>query len=110
MAPDSWATALASSVLPVPGGPYRSSPFGTFAPSRWKRFGSRRKSTTSISSERTSSTPATSFQVIWDFARLSTAVGRMRGIIPTVRQRSHAVITRIPKNASGSQVVAKSAA
>ena len=31
-APDSWATALASSVLPVPGGPCSRMPFGTFAP------------------------------------------------------------------------------
>ena len=27
-APDSWATALASSVLPVPGGPWSRTPFG----------------------------------------------------------------------------------
>ena len=32
-APDSLATALASSVLPVPGGPCSRMPFGTFAPS-----------------------------------------------------------------------------
>ena len=32
-APDSWATALASSVLPVPGGPWRRIPLGTVAPS-----------------------------------------------------------------------------
>ena len=37
-------------------------------------------------------------------------VGRTRGIIPTVFQRSQAVRTRIAKNASGSHVVAKSAA
>ena len=46
-APDSWATALASSVLPVPGGPWSRMPFGTVAPSAAKRFGSRRNSTTS---------------------------------------------------------------
>ena len=34
----------------------------------------------------------------------------MRGIIPTVFQSSHAVRTMIAKKASGSQVVAKSAA
>ena len=34
-APDSWATALASSVLPVPGGPCRSTPLGTLAPTWW---------------------------------------------------------------------------
>ena len=32
-APDSCATAFASSVLPVPGGPCSSTPLGTFAPS-----------------------------------------------------------------------------
>ena len=39
VAPDSWATALASSVLPVPGGPCSRMPFGTLAPSSRKRFG-----------------------------------------------------------------------
>ena len=34
LAPDSWATALASRVLPVPGGPCSRIPFGTLAPSR----------------------------------------------------------------------------
>ena len=32
LAPDSCATAFASSVLPVPGGPCRRIPFGTLAP------------------------------------------------------------------------------
>ena len=36
-APDSPATARASSVLPVPGGPCSSTPFGTRAPSVAKR-------------------------------------------------------------------------
>jgi len=80
------------------------------APSRSKRFGSRRNSTTSISSSRTSSTPATSSQVTLDFDRESICVGLTRGIMPTVFQSSHAVRTRIAKNANGSHVVAKSAA
>ena len=42
VAPDSWATAFASSVLPVPGGPWSRIPLGTFAPRSRKRFGSRR--------------------------------------------------------------------
>ena len=41
-APDSCATALARSVLPVPGGPWSRMPFGTLAPSRLNRFGSER--------------------------------------------------------------------
>ena len=59
----SLATALASSVLPVPGGPCSRMPFGTLAPSLRKRFGSRRNSTTSRSSSLASSTPATSSQL-----------------------------------------------
>ena len=61
-APDSWATALASSVLPVPGGPCRSTPLGTLAPRRSNCLGERRKSTTSRSSAFASSTPAMSSQ------------------------------------------------
>jgi hypothetical protein len=41
------ATARASSVLPVPGGPTMSTPRGTSAPTRAYRSGLRRKSTTS---------------------------------------------------------------
>ena len=63
LAPDSCATALASIVLPVPGGPWSMIPFGTFAPSALKRFGSERKSTTSRSSALVPSTPAMSSQV-----------------------------------------------
>ena len=58
----SCAAALASSVLPVPGGPCSRMPFGTLAPSLRKRFGSRRNSTTSRSSSLASSAPATSCQ------------------------------------------------
>ncbi len=58
VAPDSCATALASSVLPVPGGPCSRMPFGTVAPRRLKRFGSERNSTTSRSSSLVSSIPA----------------------------------------------------
>ena len=59
---DSLATALARSVLPVPGGPCTRIPLGTLAPSALKRLGSRRNSTTSRSSAFASSTPATSSQ------------------------------------------------
>jgi hypothetical protein len=58
-APDSPATALASSVLPVPGGPCRRMPFGTCAPRASNRCGLRRNSTTSASSALASSAPAT---------------------------------------------------
>ena len=68
-APDSAATALASSVLPVPGGPCSSTPLGTRAPRRAKRSGSRRNSTISASSALASSTPATSSQRTIDVGR-----------------------------------------
>src|SRR5579884_3037083 len=66
-------------------------------------------STTSISSPRTSSTPATSSQVVCDLAPWLTVAGLIRGIMPTVFHSSQAVRTRMPKKASGSHVVAKSA-
>ena len=54
------ATALARSVLPVPGGPTRSTPFGMRPPSLPYCSGFFRKSTTSRNSSLASSTPATS--------------------------------------------------
>lgn len=50
LTPASPATALASRVLPVPGGPHSSTPLGMRAPDFLKRWGFRKKSTTSISS------------------------------------------------------------
>mmetsp|Transcript_2934 Transcript_2934/g.8943 ORF Transcript_2934/g.8943 Transcript_2934/m.8943 type:complete len:242 (+) Transcript_2934:892-1617(+) len=58
--PASPATALASSVLPVPGGPTSSAPLGILAPSCVYLSGFLRKSTTSCSSSLAPSTPATS--------------------------------------------------
>ena len=57
------ATALASSVLPVPGGPTSRTPLGIFAPSCLNLSGSRRNSTISESSSFSSSAPATSLKV-----------------------------------------------
>ena len=85
LAPDSWATALASSVLPVPGGPCRRIPFGTLAPRRLKRFGSERNSTTSRSSSFVSSTPATSAHVTGAFDLAEISCGFVRGISLRVR-------------------------
>ena len=59
-APDSPATAFASNVLPVPGLPSKSTPFGTLAPAFVYFSGFLRKSTTSFSSSFAPSTPATS--------------------------------------------------
>jgi hypothetical protein len=61
--PASPATARASRVLPVPGGPTRSTPFGMRPPRRVNFFGSRRKAMISSSSAFDSSTPATSSKV-----------------------------------------------
>ena len=58
------ATARASSVLPLPGGPDSRTPRGIFAPSRRYFSGSRRKSTISVTSLLTSSMPATSANVV----------------------------------------------
>ena len=58
--PASPATALASNVLPVPGGPSKRTPAGIRAPNFVNRFGSFKNSTTSTSSCFSSSAPATS--------------------------------------------------
>ena len=57
--PASPATALASKVLPVPGGPTRITPFGMRAPTPVYFCGFFRKSTISSSSSFSSSRPAT---------------------------------------------------
>ena len=62
--PASPATARASSVLPVPGGPYRSTPLGIRAPRAWNFLGFSRNSLISCNSSTASSTPATSLNVI----------------------------------------------
>lgn len=61
--PASPATALASSVLPVPGAPTSSTPLGAEPPRRVYLAGFFRKSTTSTSSFSASSIPATSSNV-----------------------------------------------
>ena len=57
------AIARASSVLPVPGLPTISTPFGILPPSFWNFAGSLRKSTISATSSFASSIPATSANV-----------------------------------------------
>ena len=61
--PASPATARASKVLPVPGGPTNKAPRGILPPSFWNFCGSFRNSTTSCRSSLASSTPATSAKV-----------------------------------------------
>ena len=62
--PASPATARASRVLPVPGGPTRSMPRGILPPNLWNFVGVFKKSTTSTRSFFASSTPATSAKVV----------------------------------------------
>ena len=57
------ATAFASSVFPVPGGPTSSAPLGSFAPMETYFPGSCRNSTTSCRDSLASSSPATSLNV-----------------------------------------------
>ena len=61
--PASPATALASSVLPVPGGPISNTPLGMRAPRELNLEGFLRNSTISTSSSFSSSAPATSWKV-----------------------------------------------
>jgi hypothetical protein len=63
--PASPATARARSVLPVPGGPKSSTPFGIRAPSAWNFLGFSRNSLISWSSSTASSAPATSRKEIF---------------------------------------------
>ena len=62
--PASPATALASSVFPVPGGPTSSAPLGIFPPRSVYFFGFFRKSTISCTSCLAPSCPATSRKVM----------------------------------------------
>ncbi len=61
--PASPATALASSVLPLPGGPDSRMPLGGLAPKASNISGSARNSLTSRSSSMASCIPATSAKV-----------------------------------------------
>jgi hypothetical protein len=81
--PASPATARASSVLPVPGGPLSSTPRGIRAPSLRYLSGVLRKSTISVSSSLASSIPATSSNVMsWSDASTRRARERPNDIRP----------------------------
>ena len=62
--PDSPAIALANNVLPVPGGPIKRTPLGTFAPRFSNFFGSFKNVITSFNSSAASGTPATSSNLV----------------------------------------------
>ena len=65
------ATALASRVLPVPGGPTSNAPLGILPPREVYFFGVFKKSTISITSVFASSRPATSVKLIFMWVSLS---------------------------------------
>mmetsp|Transcript_2625 Transcript_2625/g.8786 ORF Transcript_2625/g.8786 Transcript_2625/m.8786 type:complete len:396 (+) Transcript_2625:806-1993(+) len=69
--PASPATALASKVFPVPGGPSKSTPRGAWAPTFENFSGLDKKSTTSSSSSFEASQPATSSKVTPVFGSIS---------------------------------------
>ena len=78
--PASPATALASSVLPVPGGPTSSTPLGIRAPTAVNRRGFLRNSTSSCISSFSSTAPATSAKVM----RLPSGSNTRAGLWPKV--------------------------
>ena len=95
--PASPATARASSVLPVPGGPSRSTPLGTRPPRRRKASGAFKKSTISCRSRLAPFSPATSSNLA--VTRVSTSTRDVRpasirpngpaAIIPSARRDIH---------------------
>src|SRR5712671_4391011 len=89
------ATARASRVLPVPGGPTSNTPLGILPPSFWNFCVSRRNSMISFSSSLASSTPATSLKVTF-FCCMETRRARLfpndKALFPPV------CICRIMKN------------
>ena len=101
LARDSWATALASNVLPVPGGPCSRMPVGTLAPSRLKGLGLRRNSTTSCSSCLASSTPAISSHEVECADSGLICCGFVLGISFSVRHRKKTIR---PMNRTGAHV------
>ena len=72
------ATARASSVLPVPGGPKSSTPLGIRAPMASKRLGDRRNVVISRSSWTASSAPATSANVVFGASAGASRAGARR--------------------------------
>mmetsp|Transcript_5247 Transcript_5247/g.7114 ORF Transcript_5247/g.7114 Transcript_5247/m.7114 type:complete len:293 (+) Transcript_5247:941-1819(+) len=82
--PDSPATARASRVLPVPGGPARRMPRGMRLPEARNFSGLRKKSTTSMSSTLASPIPATSAKVT-RFSDFSSSKSPPLGPLPKIR-------------------------
>ena len=103
--PASPAIDRASSVLPMPGGPTSSTPFGMRPPTDENRFGSRRKSTISETSSFASSTPATSAKVTTARSRdASRACVSIDGMRPAVsRYRAKPTAASMSRPAAGTR-------
>ena len=106
------AIALASNVLPVPGGPTIKTPRGMVAPSLVNFSGSFKKSTTSTTSCLDSSQPATSAKVtlIWSsesilaldlpkLIGLRPPTPELPPLIPRVNSQNSPIINKIGKAA-----------
>ena len=82
------ATALASRVFPVPGGPTINTPLGILPPILRNLLGSFRKSTISATSSLASSQPATSLNTIFSFSLVSSLallLPKLRAPFPAMR-------------------------
>jgi len=109
--PASPATALASSVFPVPGGPLSSTPFGILAPRLAYLSGCLRKSTTSRSSCTAPSTPATSEKRTGEVAAsLPRSLRKANGVSFSApgppRSRRSATMMMVPTMTAGTMVKA----
>ena len=110
--PASPATALASSVLPVPGGPISSTPLGIRAPRALNFSGFLRNSTISWSSAFSSSAPATSSKVtrLPSVGSLALALAKAMGLpVPRVWRIiiHHRATMAMMGSSTGSQVARK---
>ena len=97
------ATALARSVLPVPGGPTSSAPLGSLAPILENLVGSCKKSTISVRDSFASSSPATSLKLTpVAFCTYTFALLRPTPIIPPPPIRFIIKLRRKRTNTNGS--------
>ena len=108
--PASPATARASSVLPVPGGPKSSTPLGMRAPRAWNFLGFSRNSLISCSSSTASSAPATSRKVILGEStdmRLARDLPKLMTLLPPPCIWFMRKIQKMKKSAKGARVMRK---
>ncbi len=106
--PASPATARASSVLPVPGGPNRSTPLGMRAPRAWNFLGFSRNSLISCSSSTASSAPATSRKVILGESterRLARDLPKLMTLLPPPCIWFMRKIQKMKNRAKGARVI-----